>query len=1501
MAVFDIIQGAISPIRHTVKRKIFANMMPDITFGELVEETDDMVKINTRPFDIGAAMKLLGSKSKVNALFTVFSWYGGVSFRKFFTFEFIKMLEAVKYGNFRYGINMDVVDKCLEYFKPDENQIVEIHDIDRKRIRDLFNVEILDHQETIIRSYLKFKYIQKYRGMLMHASAGTGKALVNGTPVRILDGWKKIEDLKVGDKVIGDDGKETNVIGVHPQGKRHCFKITFTDGRMIVADENHLWKVFKKERSVTVDHEANWKIVDTKYLYDCYIKKGFNHSSNRFYIPLPESEIKPDKNYVIDPYILGCILGDGGISVNGVTITTSSLEVIKRIETKLHHDIKLKYSKDPTANCYNLRLSGKTNYNHNVYLTELRRLNLYGCVSYTKFIPEEYLNGSTEQRWELLRGLMDTDGTVSDPEKTIGRTGKKSKCGNISYSTSSYQLCLNVIELIRSLGGMAKYYIKIPYYTHLGERKQGKDNYVINVRLKHPNMAFTRPDRKSRLTYENQYTRGFKLLIRSIDYIGKYETTCISVDNESKLFVAKDYIVTHNSLSALFIMEGMHIEVDKVLIICPLPTVNDVWRKTLGAEGAGFKKAQDYWWVGDTKPYDGQKYIICHYEGLEKLQSIFNKFPKGKTGVIIDESHNLNDPKSKRTQLAIDFVNKVESSNVLLLSGTPLKSGFREMGLLFKLLDNHFDSHTEKRYITLYSSPSQFMSEVLRERYDGYAVKVSKDAIKLDPLNTVNLKVTIPESEMKQYYLSNIKEDLKEYVSKRSKELKEQEPYWTERYLTLREQAIQNGKLKGRDLEDYIRDVDRIRKTKSVSFGQLADVIERVNKYEKNYLIPNLITSEDKKIFKEAKTIYKYPVLKVQGEALANVIGKARIRCHIALAEYLDLTNIINSSRKKTIIFSNYVDVCKAAEQICTNLGYNPICVFGEETKNLASNVDKFLNSKNINPLITTYKSLSTGVPLVAADTIICLDMPFRMYIYEQAVARAWRLGQDSQVTSYIIEANTDVPNINSRNLDIITWYKEEVERITGVSSSVDIKGDSETIGFEEGEFNGDVSQFRRGLGLEELDLSTEGFFDIFRTKTEEISIDFKIPDKLLRKYPDDVDLTLKEALDICNGADGDWDENFFGLLFGSDSDPTWVIETELPMKATGSQYGIDTLWNLLNNSNRLLDKLITAIKTNKVVKVDPYDVSKDYITRNISFKKPEDVLTIYSNDPEEPKKFVEYIKSYDSDYQKKLKGEVFKMFNVIKRKREELAKVLDKYINTNVTTEDIAISIEAPNPKRKTVEDFIIKYIGKIVTGDQNVNLYREMFKRMNDKDFDQFMIDLRDGKKHLTIIIPNGMKEIKTDLQNNMKIAKELGFEFYQRLQITGSKTMPDYITPNKYLVVKLPVKRASQLLSKKISIPKDNKSRDLLTGQVTGDSRAAKLTNPEVQILLGLGLESSIKELMKFRGGDLGAGTALNNDLMRYGRGSQANSANMSTGVVSTKTLKQFFQAMHIRSTL
>ena len=219
----------------------------------------------------------------------------------------------------------------------------------------------------------------------------------------------------------------------------------------------------------------------------------------------------------------------------------------------------------------------------------------------------------------------------------------------------------------------------------------------------------------------------------------------------------------------------------------------------------------------------------------------------------------------------------------------------------------------------------------------------------------------------------------------------------------------------------------------------------------------------------------------------------------------------------------------------------------------------------------------------------------------------------------------------------------------------------------------------------------------------------------------------------------------------------------------------------------------------------------------------------------------------------------------------------------------------------RKKTEEFILKYIGKIVTGNENINLYKELFSNMSDKEFHLFMEDLRDRKTTLSIIIPNGNKNIKVNVENNFKIAKELGFDFFQRLKISGSKELPDYITPNKFLIFKLPIKRASQLLSKKVSIPEDDRSIDILTGQVTGKSRASKITLPELQLLIGMGMKDSVRELVKVRGGDIGANNAANAMLYKQGQASQRDIEQFSTGVISTKSLKAYFNSMHVRNTL
>lgn len=214
----------------------------------------------------------------------------------------------------------------------------------------------------------------------------------------------------------------------------------------------------------------------------------------------------------------------------------------------------------------------------------------------------------------------------------------------------------------------------------------------------------------------------------------------------------------------------------------------------------------------------------------------------------------------------------------------------------------------------------------------------------------------------------------------------------------------------------------------------------------------------------------------------------------------------------------------------------------------------------------------------------------------------------------------------------------------------------------------------------------------------------------------------------------------------------------------------------------------------------------------------------------------------------------------------------------------------------RKKAEQTIITYIDKIA-GAENKKLYKNLFKDMSNKDFDNFMRDLRDKKIKLSVIVPNG-SDIKLDTKKCMKITEELGEPVFQSLRFV--KKHP-FVTPNKYLVLNVATRRASQILTKKISIPKDDKTIDLLTGQVTGESKASKLTLPELQILVGMGIKESAKELMKDRGGDLGAKDAMTKLLIRQGSVSQKVLENYATGVVSTNTVKAMLHAMMIRSNL
>jgi hypothetical protein len=218
----------------------------------------------------------------------------------------------------------------------------------------------------------------------------------------------------------------------------------------------------------------------------------------------------------------------------------------------------------------------------------------------------------------------------------------------------------------------------------------------------------------------------------------------------------------------------------------------------------------------------------------------------------------------------------------------------------------------------------------------------------------------------------------------------------------------------------------------------------------------------------------------------------------------------------------------------------------------------------------------------------------------------------------------------------------------------------------------------------------------------------------------------------------------------------------------------------------------------------------------------------------------------------------------------------------------------------RKAATDMILKYIEKILPGSPNTAFYVKRLAEMSDAEFDRFMKNLEDGTEILTIKTPNLSKQ-KLDLQRNLAIAKELGHDFFQYLILTDPTTGEVYKTPVKYLVIDVPLRRQVQLLQSKATIPENNKHIDELSGQSTGPSKGSKISFPELQVLFAQGLDATITELIKFRGGDAKAFNAMNRAIIENGGVSIEYLAQFNTKVKSVTTLSTLLKTIHLDNTL
>lgn len=336
-------------------------------------------------------------------------------------------------------------------------------------------------------------------------------------------GKVKMGDLKVGDEVICPDSSVSIITNIFPQGIEDVYKITFSDHTYTKCSGDHLWKIFDKNH-YNKKTWTNFKIKSLNEFKDSLFQTTKTSKIGKYRIPITNPISFNNNTETIDPYLLGLLIGDSCISQPSIIrFTTADEELIGYIQKCLPTGIIIKKIKG-----YDYSIVAEEGYK-NILIHWLNELNLMGKKSNNKFIPENYKYNSIQSRLELLRGLMDSDGSIYTD-------GKKSR---MTYSTVSEKLCNDVIEIVQSLGGICYKRIRKP---GISKNVTGKQNsYELNIKLSNFN-PFKLKRKADRFNPISVYRT-----ITSVEYVGKEETQCISIDHPEHLYLTDNFIVTHNT------------------------------------------------------------------------------------------------------------------------------------------------------------------------------------------------------------------------------------------------------------------------------------------------------------------------------------------------------------------------------------------------------------------------------------------------------------------------------------------------------------------------------------------------------------------------------------------------------------------------------------------------------------------------------------------------------------------------------------------------------------------------------------------------------------------------------------------------------------------------------------------------------------------------------------------------------------------------------------------
>lgn len=347
---------------------------------------------------------------------------------------------------------------------------------------------------------------------ILQSPCGSGKGLPLSAKIYTPYGYTRNGDLRIGDEVCNAYGGISKVTGIYDRGKQPCYRVSFSDNTQVICDASHIWTVRNTKK-----YKAGWEEKSTSELFKEELVDDCGRKT--YEIPISRPVCFESRRITIDPWLLGALLGDGSLSESMIGFSNSEADIIEKFNDKTNMSLRHTGKYD-----YDIVDGGSLKY-------RLMDYGLYGAHSHEKFIPKDYIYNTVEVRTEILRGLIDTDGSVKGSEITI--------------TSTSEQLMKDCLEIVQSLGGTGKIAGRHTRYTYKGEAKEGKPSYRLSIKL-YDILPFSSKKHFAKYRPRTKYKSAYRR-IESITMVAPQVTRCITVDSKDHLYITDGFVVTHNT------------------------------------------------------------------------------------------------------------------------------------------------------------------------------------------------------------------------------------------------------------------------------------------------------------------------------------------------------------------------------------------------------------------------------------------------------------------------------------------------------------------------------------------------------------------------------------------------------------------------------------------------------------------------------------------------------------------------------------------------------------------------------------------------------------------------------------------------------------------------------------------------------------------------------------------------------------------------------------------